>query len=68
MTLVQNETGIEENTAIGYKVLYIGVNDPDINENITWELTGDHTLFTMGELKYGYGKMYFLLEKFGNIF
>ena len=48
---IQNETEIEENTSIGYKVLYFEVTDPDLNDNITWQLTGQHELFTMSELK-----------------
>ncbi|XP_052071113.1 uncharacterized protein LOC127709547 [Mytilus californianus] len=48
---IQNETELEENTPVGYKVLYFDVTDTDVNDNITWTLTGQHELFTMSEIK-----------------
>lgn len=48
---IQNETELEENTPVGYKVLYFNVTDTDVNDNITWILTGQHELFIMSEIK-----------------
>ncbi|VDI04607.1 Hypothetical predicted protein [Mytilus galloprovincialis] len=49
---IQNETEIEESTPIGTKVLYFRVEDTDLNDNITFTLSGDSELFVISEVQY----------------
>lgn len=56
MITIQNETEIEESTPIGTKVLYFRVEDTDLNDNITFTLSGDSELFVISEVQYEKGK------------
>ncbi|XP_052069551.1 uncharacterized protein LOC127708599 isoform X3 [Mytilus californianus] len=49
---IQNETEIEESTPIGTKVLYFRVEDTDLNDNITFTLSGDSELFIISEVQF----------------